>query len=112
MLSSIAMSETTESRSKPLRMVTCRGCGAKIFIPGDLPPLSTTPCSKCGTELMMPMQLRQFELRAAIASGGMGTVYRALDTMLHREVAVKLMKRELAEDPQALESFYREARAA
>lgn len=106
------MSETTESRSKPLRMVTCRGCGAKIFIPGDLPPLSTTPCTKCGTDLMMPMQLRQFELRAAIASGGMGTVYRAFDTMLHREVAVKLMKRELAEDPQALESFYREARAA
>jgi serine/threonine-protein kinase len=31
---------------------------------------------------------------------------------LEREVAVKLMKRELKEDPQALESFYREARAA
>ena len=61
---------------------------------------------------MMPMQLRQFELRSAIASGGMGTVYRAYDTTLQREVAVKLMKRELAEDPQALESFYREARAA
>lgn len=61
---------------------------------------------------MMPMQLRQFELRAPIASGGMGTVYRSLDVNLEREVAVKLMKRELKEDPQALESFYREARAA
>ncbi len=92
-------------------MVTCPGCGAKIFIPGDLAPLATVPCSKCGTELMMPMLLRQFELRAAIASGGMGTVYRAWDTMLYREVAVKLMKRELSDDSQALESFYREARA-
>jgi len=105
------MAAVAETR-KPLRMVSCRGCGAKIFIPGDLAPLSSTPCSKCGHTLMMPMQLRQFELRAPIASGGMGTVYRSLDVNLEREVAVKLMKRELKEDPQALESFYREARAA
>src|SRR3954467_13051278 len=105
------MALSTDDR-KPFRMVACPGCGAKIFIPGDLPPLGTTPCTKCGHVLMMPMQLRQFELRTAIASGGMGTVYRAFDTMLQREVAVKLMKRELAEEPNALESFYREARAA
>jgi len=93
-------------------MVACRGCGAKVFIPGDLAPLETTPCTKCGHPLMMPMQLRQFELRDAIASGGMGTVYRAWDTVLEREVAVKLMKQELAEDPRSLDSFLREARAA
>jgi serine/threonine protein kinase len=60
---------------------------------------------------MMPMRLRQFELRAFIASGGMGTVYRAFDTALEREVALKVMKAELVNDPQALEGFYREARA-
>jgi serine/threonine protein kinase len=60
---------------------------------------------------MMPMMLRQFELRAFIAAGGMGAVYRAFDTALEREVAVKVMKEELANDPQALEAFYREARA-
>src|SRR5262245_63230036 len=103
------MTAVAESR-KPLRMVSCRGCGAKIFIPGDLAPLSSTPCTKCGYNLMMPMQLRQFELRAPIASGGMGTVYRSFDVNLEREVAVKLMKRELQDDQQALESFYREAR--
>jgi eukaryotic-like serine/threonine-protein kinase len=102
----------TKDDRKPLRMVSCPGCGAKIFIPGDLTPLSTTPCSKCGFQLMMPMQLRQFELRSAIASGGMGTVYRAFDTMLEREVAVKLMKKEMKEEPNALDSFCREARAA
>ena len=97
---------------KTLKMVACQACGAKVFIPGDLAPLSTTPCTKCEHPLMMPMQLRQFELRDAIASGGMGTVYRAWDGVLDREVAVKLMKSELADDPKSFESFLREARAA
>src|SRR6266498_5735099 len=100
------MPATNEVR-KPLRMVTCAGCGAKVFISGDLPPLTTTPCTKCSHPVMMPMRLRQFELRDAIASGGMGTVYHAFDLMLEREVAVKLMKRELVDDPKALESFCR-----
>jgi serine/threonine protein kinase len=55
--------------------------------------------------------LRQFELRSVVASGGMGTVYRAYDTVLGRMVAVKLMKKELADDQKALDDFYREARA-
>ncbi|MDB6015637.1 MAG: Serine/threonine protein kinase [Pedosphaera sp.] len=92
-------------------MVTCAGCSAKVFIPGDLQPLATSPCPKCGYAVMMPMRVRQFELRAFIAAGGMGAVYRAYDMVLEREVAFKVMKAELANDPEALESFYREARA-
>jgi serine/threonine protein kinase len=92
-------------------MVTCNGCGAAVFIAGDLAPLSSTPCTKCSHPVMMPMRMRQFELRDAIASGGMGTVYRAFDLTLERDVAVKLMRKELTEDGKALESFYREARA-
>jgi serine/threonine protein kinase len=96
---------------KPLRMVTCGWCDTKVFISGDLPPLGTEPCKKCGRPIMMPLMLRQFELRSVVGAGGMGTVYRAWDTMLERMVAVKLMKKELLEDAKALESFYREARA-
>src|SRR6267378_1907170 len=96
---------------KPLKMVTCGGCEAKVFIPGDLPPLATEPCKRCGYPIMMPMQLRQFELRSKIASGGHGKVYRAFDNVLERMVAVKLMRKELENDPVALESFYKEARA-
>src|SRR6185369_4052037 len=97
--------------SAPLKMVTCGSCESKVFIPGDLPPLSTVPCGKCGHAIMMPLMLRQFELRNVIASGGMGTVYKAYDTVLDRLVAVKLMKKELLSDQVALDSFYREARA-
>jgi serine/threonine protein kinase len=97
--------------SDPLRMVKCGWCENTVFIPGDLAPLATVPCTKCGHPIMMPMRLRQFELRGIIGSGGMGNVYRSWDTMLERMVAVKLMKKELLEDPKALESFYREARA-
>ena len=83
-------------------MVTCNWCETKVFISGDLAPLATTPCTKCGHSIMMPMRLRQFELRSVIASGGNGTVYRALDTVLERNVAVKLVKKELMNDPAAM----------
>jgi eukaryotic-like serine/threonine-protein kinase len=96
---------------KPLKMVKCGWCENTMFIPGDLAPLATEPCSKCGHAVMMPMQLRQFELRSIIGSGGNGNVYRAWDTTLERFVAVKLMKKELTQDTKAMDSFYREARA-
>src|SRR3954468_14373235 len=102
---------TEMSDKASLKMVTCGCCDTKVFIPGDLPPLGSVPCSKCGNPIMMPMMLRQFELRNVIASGGMGTVYRSYDTVLQRMVAVKLMKKELLNDAEALENFYREARA-
>lgn len=96
---------------KPLKMVTCNWCDTKVFIPGDLAPLARVPCSKCGHPIMMPMMLRQFELRSVVGSGGNGTVYRAFDTVLERLVAVKLMKKNLQDDPVAVENFFREARA-
>src|SRR5437867_9465114 len=105
------MEAVMSTSDKPLKMVTCSECGAKVFIPGDLPPLATEPCKKCGHPIMMPMQIRQFELRSKIASGGPGKVYRAFDNVLERLVALKLMRKELESDPVELESFYREARA-
>ena len=96
---------------KPLKMVTCPGCQAKAFIPGDLPPLASEPCKRCGHSIMMPMQIRNFELRSKIASGGHGKVYRAFDNVLERFVAVKLLRKELESDPAVLDSFLREARA-
>ncbi len=53
----------------------------------------------------------RYRLEARIAAGGMSTVYRALDETLERQVAVKLMNREVATDSDQLERFRREARA-
>lgn len=108
---SLCYTATEMSDKASLKMVTCGSCETKVFIPGDLPPLSSVPCSKCGAPIMMPLMLRQFELQSVIASGGMGTVYQAYDTVLARQVAVKLMKKELLNDAVALDNFYREARA-
>src|SRR3712207_665015 len=53
----------------------------------------------------------RYRLDARIGSGGMSSVYRAFDTVLERQVAVKLMHREIASDSDQLERFRREARA-
>ena len=52
----------------------------------------------------------RYRLEARIGAGGMSTVYRALDETLQRQVAVKLMNREVAADSDQLERFRREAR--
>ncbi len=53
----------------------------------------------------------RYRLDARIGLGGMSTVYRAFDTVLERQVAIKLMHREIASDSDQLERFRREARA-
>ncbi len=53
----------------------------------------------------------RYRLEARVGTGGMSTVYRALDETLERPVAIKLMNREIATDSDQLERFRREARS-
>jgi serine/threonine protein kinase/Tol biopolymer transport system component len=55
------------------------------------------------------MKLGPYEILSPLGEGGMGEVYRARDTRLNREVAVKVLPRAFAEDPNRMARFEREA---
>lgn len=53
----------------------------------------------------------QLEIQGIIGFGGMGAIYRARQTMLERDVAIKLIARDISQDPMFSERFEREAKA-
>lgn len=58
---------------------------------------------------MIGQTVGHYRITAKIGSGGMGEVYRATDTTLHRDVAVKVISQEFANDPERMARFEREA---
>ncbi len=58
------------------------------------------------------MRLGRYEIRSPLGAGGMGEVYLARDTVLGRDVALKVLPPQFASEPERLARFVREARAA
>jgi serine/threonine protein kinase len=56
-------------------------------------------------------RLGPYEIQSSLGAGGMGEVYRATDTKLSRDVALKVLPAEMAHDPERLARFRREAKA-
>ena len=77
--------------------------GFELLAPSHSPE-RIEPAMAAGTEL------GAYRILGPLDAGGMGEVYRALDTRLDREVAIKVLPRALAEDPDRIVRLQREAR--
>ena len=72
------------------------------FLQSARPRVTLTPRTKLG----------EYEVKSLLGSGGMGEVYRARDSRLGRDVAIKVLPSALSADPERLRRFEQEARAA
>src|SRR5580658_3322373 len=87
----------------------CPNCATLLDV-GDLEPFAKVHCPICGTGIRARTQLKNFTLVEILGSGGMGAVYKALDTNLNRLVALKVVRKEYSSDAVYLAKFEREAR--
>jgi serine/threonine protein kinase len=89
-------------------ILTCSFCGGAIDGTG-LEIGSVIACPHCTNEFPVTQKFGNYLLEKKLGSGGMGAVYQAVDLMLHRSVAIKVLKTELTNDTKFLETFKREA---
>jgi len=59
---------------------------------------------------MVGTTISHYKVLEKIGEGGMGVVYRATDTKLNRDVAIKVLPEQFTQDPQRLARFEREAK--
>jgi hypothetical protein len=86
----------------------CSTCGTLIDVTEEQ-PLALRHCPHCGGAMRVRRIFNHFELQEVLGAGGVGAVYRALDTNLNRAVALKLLRSEHSQNPELIESFSKEA---
>ena len=94
-------------RNEGARMLTDALTVRKVHGNRDLPVYNTRIRMSLG--LTLGTRVGAYEVVAALGEGGMGAVYRARDTKLNRDVALKVLLPDVANDPERLARFRREA---
>jgi serine/threonine protein kinase len=92
-------------------MAVCEKCGCEIDVEG-IDSFAEVECPDCSERVTVPAKLGPFLLTSMLGAGGMGAVYVAKDEALGRQVAIKVMLKELGEDAEFIAAFKREAQAA
>lgn len=96
------------SEAEPL-LHTCPKCGTLLDISAS-EPFSEVYCPTCNELMRVRDKFDHFQLEEFIASGGMGTVYKARDINLNRTVALKLLRKEFSADAEYIEKLGTEAK--
>ena len=91
--------------------INCHVCGALLDLAGQT-GFTHVECHHCGAVSVVPLQFGYFLLLSPIGSGSMGTVYKAIDLPLNRYLALKILPNKLSTNPEFVNDFSREARAA
>ncbi len=91
-----------------IEQVSCPHCGSFVTLTGAR-PLSVIPCPHCGGKVFVSARLANFLVHGNIGEGEMGSIYRATDETLDREVAIKLLRGSYAGDPESYERLRKEA---
>jgi len=81
----------------------CPRDGAYLVDPKDLKESENDP--------LLGRRISEFAIVARVGTGGMGTVYRAIQIGMDRQVALKVLRADLTDDPQVVQRFLQEAKA-
>lgn len=102
---------STGIEAERVNRIICAQCQKTLDV-SHLPSFSEIKCPECGLPQIVPAKFGGFWLIGRLGSGGMGVIYHAMDKELGRHVALKVMKKELGDNEEFVQSFKHEAQAA